>query len=162
MVFMGLKEVLISLNQLETLGIIEDYAIGGGYAVMFYDIAVSTYDLDVLVVLPTEDDYHKLYKHFRAKGNKIENVYIYIEGMPVQFLPNYISPLFTSAIKDALIVRFAEIHTKIVGVEHLILLLLTSFRPKDMMRIRSLVDCTPSTRQIGLGESGQVVHASPG
>ena len=61
---MGLKEVLIRLNDLKTAGIIQDYAIGGGYAVMFYDIPMTTYDLDVLVLLPSENDYHRLYEHF--------------------------------------------------------------------------------------------------
>jgi len=73
---LGLKNVLACLNELKAAGIIQDYAIGGGYAVMYYDLPISTYDLDVLVLLPNEEDYHKLYEHFRAKGNKIEDVYI--------------------------------------------------------------------------------------
>ena len=136
---MGLKEVLVNLNNLKASGIIQDYAIGGGYAVMFYDIPISTYDLDVLVILPTENDYHKLYEHFRAKGAKIENVYIFIEDMPVQFLPNYISPLFNSAIKEAITIEFESIQTRFVSVEYLVLLLLTSFRLKDKIRIQSLI-----------------------
>lgn len=137
---MGLKEVLINLNDLKTIGIIEDYAIGGGYAVMFYDIPLSTYDLDVLVILPTENDYHRLYEHFRSKGATIENVYIFIEDMPVQFLPNYISPLFNSAIEEAIIAQFEGIHCKFVSVEYLVLLLLTSFRMKDKIRIQSVLN----------------------
>lgn len=137
---MGLKEVLISLNDLKTVGIIQDYAIGGGYAVMFYDIPMSTYDLDVLTVLPTENDYHSLYEHFRKKGAKIENVYIFIEGMPVQFLPNYISPLYNSAIEGANLMEFEGVHCKFVSIEYLVLLLLTSFRPKDKIRIKSLLE----------------------
>ena len=136
---MGLKEVLISLNDLKAVGIIQEYAIGGGYAVMFYDIQISTYDLDVLVILPSENDYHRLYEHFRAKGAKIENVYIFIEDMPVQFFPNYISPLFNSAIEEAIIVEFEGIHCRFVSIEYLVLLLLTSFRFKDKIRIQSLI-----------------------
>jgi len=139
---MGLKEVLVSLNELKTAGIIQDYAIGGGYAVMFYDIPISTYDLDVLVILPSEKDYHKLYEHFRDIGTKIENVYIFIEDMPVQFLPNYISPLFNSAIEEAITVEFESIQTKFVSIEYLVLLLLTSFRRKDKIRIQSLIGKT--------------------
>jgi hypothetical protein len=74
---MGFREVLVSLNGPKEAGIIQDYAIGSGYAVTFYDIPILTYDLDVLVILPTENDYHRLYEHFRTKGAKIENVYIY-------------------------------------------------------------------------------------
>jgi len=136
---MGLKEVLISLNDLKAVGIIQEYAIGGGYAVMFYDIPISTYDLDVLVILPSENDYHRLYEHFRAKGAKIENVYIFIEDMPVQFFPNYISPLFNSAIEEAIIVEFEGIHCRFVSIEYLVLLLLTSFRFKDKIRIQCLI-----------------------
>lgn len=137
---MGLKEVLTHLNDLKAAGIIQGYAIGGGYAAMFYDIPTTTYDLDVLVALPTENDYHRLYEHFRTKGAKIENVYIFIEGMPVQFLPNYISPLFNSAIEKANIVDFQGVSSKFVTVEYLIVLFLTAFREKDIIRVKSLLN----------------------
>ena len=137
---MGLKEVLISLNDLKTTGIIKDYAIGGGYAVMLYDMPIVTYDLDVLAVIPTENDYHRLYEYFRMKEAKIEDVYIFIEGMPVQFLPNYISPLFDSAIQEANLIEFEGVNCKFVTIEYLVLLLLTSFRTKDKIRIRELLN----------------------
>ena len=88
-----LPSVLASLNDLKATGIIEDYAIGGGYAALYYDVQDATYDLDVLVVLPSEADYPKLYEHYRTKGARIENVYVFVEGMPVQFFPNYIHPI---------------------------------------------------------------------
>lgn len=137
---MSLKDVLVNLNNLITAGIIQDYAIGGGYAVMFYDIPLTTYDLDVLAILPTENDFHRLYEHFRTKGAKIEKEYIFIKGMPVQFLPNYISPLFNNAIKEANMVEFEGICSKFVSIEYLIVLLLTSFRWKDKIRIQSLLN----------------------
>lgn len=147
---MGLREVFISLNNLKTSGIIQDYAIGGGYAVMFYDIPMATYDLDVLVVLSTENDYHRLYEHFRTKGTKIENVYIFIEDMPVQFLPNYISPLFNSAIEESNLVEFEGILCKFVTIEYLVLLLLTSFRWKDKIRIQGLLNKVNQNLLLGL------------
>jgi len=137
---LGIKDVLITLNNLVKLGIIKDYAVGGGYAVMYYDIPVTTYDLDVLVILPSEDDFHKLYEHFRRNGNKIEDVYIFIGDMPVQFLPNYISPLFNSAIEESNVIEFEGVSSKFVSMEYLIALLLTSFRPKDKIRIGSLLN----------------------
>jgi hypothetical protein len=136
---MGLREVIISLNRLKAEGIIQDYAIGGGYAVTFYDIPMPTYDLDVLAILPTEDDYHALYEYYRNKGAKIENVYIFIEEMPVHFLPNYISPLFDNAIRESNVVDLEGVDCKFVRIEHLVLLLLTSFRPKDKIRLESLL-----------------------
>jgi len=136
---MGLKEVLTQLNNLKATGIIQDYAICGGYAAMFYDIPMATYDLDVLVVLPTENDYHRLYEYFRSQGAKIENVYIFIEDMPVQFLPNYISPLFNSAIEEANTVDFQSVSSKFVSIEYLIALYLTAFRKKDRVRVQNLL-----------------------
>ena len=132
--------MLVTLNDLKKKGVIQDYAIGGGYAVMFYDIPTTTYDLNVLVVLPSEDDFHRLYEYFRERGAKIEDVYIFINNMPVQFLPNYINPLFNSAIEEANEIEFEGVHSKFASIEYLIALLLTAFRPKDRIRIQSLLD----------------------
>ena len=136
---MGLREVLASLDDIKAAGIIQDYAIIGGYATMFYDVPLTTYDLDVLVVLRDEGDFHRLYEHCRTRGARIEDVYIFIEDMPVQFFPNYISPLFNSAVEEANVVEFEGIRCKFPTVEYLIVLLLTSFRPKDKIRIQSLL-----------------------
>lgn len=137
---MGFKEVLADLNSLRETGIIKDYAIGGGYAVTFYDVPIMTYDLDVFVVLGSEDAYHNLFEHYRHRGNKIEEVYIYIDDIPVQFLPSDISPLSDVAVKEAHEIDFEGVKGRIIKKEHLIALLLTAFRPKDIIRIRSLID----------------------
>jgi len=136
---MGIKEALANLNEIKNAGLIQDYAIGGGYAVTFYDVPQATYDLDVFVMLSSEDEYHRLYEHFKTNGAKIECTYIFIGDMPVQFLPNYISPLCHDAIKEAKQVEFDGIRTRFVSLEYLILLLLTSFRPKDRIRIGRLL-----------------------
>ena len=135
---MGFREVLISLNNLREIGIIREYAIFGGYAVMLYGIPMSTYDLDVLVFLPTPEDYHRIYEYYHKKGARIENVFIHIEGMPVQFFPHDISPLHSAAIEEANNVDFEGIQCRFVSLEYLILLLLTSFRPKDRIRLQDL------------------------
>ena len=137
---MGLKDVLVNLNGLKSAGIIQDYAICGGYACTFYDVPMTTYDLDVLVVLLTEKDYHRLYEHFRTMGARIENIYIFIEDMPVQFLPNYISPLHHEAIMEANVIEFEGVSSKFVSIEYLIVLLLTAYRWKDKIRIQNLLD----------------------
>jgi len=135
----NLPNVLIELNALVKLGIIQDYAIGGGYAVMYHGIPYSTLDLDVLVVLSSEEDFHTMYNYYRQKGNKIKDVYIYIADMAVQFLPSYISPLFSNAIKEAQQLEVNRVPSKVVTVEYLIALLLTAFRPKDKIHVIELV-----------------------
>lgn len=135
---MAFLNAIETLNNLKRLGIIEDYAIGGGYAVNYYLEPSYTYDLDILVPLSSDVDYRALYKYFKERGHKIENVYIIIEDMPVQFLPSYISPLFGDAIRKARRITVRGIPTKVIKVEHLIALLLVSFRPKDRIHILEL------------------------
>lgn len=136
---MGLLAALETLNGLKKRGVIRDYAIGGGYAVNYYSEPSYTYDLDVLVLLRSDADYHALYKHFREAGNRIENIYIMIGDLPVQFLPSYISPLFHEAVRKARRITVGGVPSKVVGVEHLIALLLVSFRPKDRIHIIELL-----------------------
>ena len=59
--------------------------------------------------------------------------------MPVQFFPNYISPLFDSAVRESIPIEIGSIKSRVVSIEHLLVLLLTSFRPKDKIRVQELV-----------------------
>ncbi len=97
---MDIPGALGALNELKEKGVIQDYAIGGGYAVIYHNIPYSSYDLDIFAILRSDDDYRAIYQHFREKGNKIEDVFIYIEDTPVQILPN-ISPLYNEAVEQA-------------------------------------------------------------
>jgi len=135
-----LSEALRILNQLKEKADIRDYAIGGGYAVIYHTVPYSTYDLDIFVILRNEDDFHALYQYFREKGNKIEDVYVYIDDMPVQFLPSYISPLFNETIEQAHKIIIEGIPSKVARVEHLIVLALDVFRAKDKIRIVQLLE----------------------
>ena len=137
---MGLLTALETLNGLKRKGVIKDYAIGGGYAVNYYLEPSYTYDLDVLVLLGSDADYHALYNYFREAGNKIENIYIMIGDLPVQFLPSFISPIFDEAIKKARRITVGGVPSKVVRVEYLIALLLVSFRTKDKIHILSLLE----------------------
>jgi hypothetical protein len=137
---MALKEALIALNKLKDDGVIGDYAICGSYAYSFYTPGLPTYDLDVLSILPSDNDFHRLYEYFRSKNARIEDVYIYIDDMPVQFLPNNISPLHHEAIIKARVVQFEGVTSKFVSIEYLIVLLLTAFRSKDKIRVQILLN----------------------
>jgi predicted nucleotidyltransferase len=135
---LGLPEALATLNELKEKEIIKDYAIGGGWAVIYHGVPYTTYDVDIFVMLKDESDYHRLYDHFREKGNRIEDVYIYIGDMPIQFLPNYIKPLFNETIEQAHEIEIEGIPSKVARVEHLIVLALDAFRTTDKYRIIQL------------------------
>ena len=124
------------VNTLRESGLIRGYAIGGGYALNYYLEPILTFDLDIFILIDTEKDYSILYEHFRRKRYKIESLYVVIGGLPVRFLPSYISPL----IEEAKRIRIRGTYTKILKVEHLIATLLVAFRPKDRMVIPQLIE----------------------
>jgi len=95
--------------------------------------------LDIFAILRSDDDYRAIYQHFREKGNKIEEVFIYIEDIPVQILPN-ISPLYNEAVEQAHQIEIDGIPSKIARVEHLIVIALEAFRLKDKIRIAQLLE----------------------
>ncbi len=132
-------ETLKALNRIKRMGLVKDYAIAGGYAVNYYLEPRFTYDLDLFIVLSYEEDFHQLYKFFRDAGNKIENVYIWIEGTPVQFFPTYISPLFAEAVEKARRIRVRGVTAKVLSVEYLVATLLLAFRSKDRAVIPDLL-----------------------
>jgi predicted nucleotidyltransferase len=138
---MPFRRVVPKLNELKKMGLIGDYAICGGYAVMFHGSSFETYDLDVVVVMPGDriDLLHDLYEHFSKIKARIEKEHVYIEGMPVQFFPASIDPLYQHAVENAILVEYDVGTTKFVSLEHLILLLLTAFRQKDKIRIKELL-----------------------
>jgi predicted nucleotidyltransferase len=133
-------KALRTINNLKNAGLIKDYAIGGGYALNYYLEPILTFDLDIFILLDTEKDYSALYEYFRSKRYKIENVYIVIGDLPVQFLPSYISPLVEEAIKKAKRIKMRGMYAKILRVEYLIATLLMAFRPKDKMVIPQLLE----------------------
>ena len=134
-----LSEALRAFNQLKERGVIEDYAIGGGQAIIYHSVPLSTYDLDLFVILRNDADYHAIYQYFREKGNKIEDEYIYIDDMAVQILPN-ISPLFNETVEQAHKVIIEGIPSKVARVEYLIVIALGAFRPKDKYHILQIKD----------------------
>ena len=58
---MGFLGALEALNDLKANGIIKDYAIGGGYAANYYLEPSYTYDLDILVLLGSDVNFHAIY-----------------------------------------------------------------------------------------------------
>jgi hypothetical protein len=135
-----LIEALRTLNRLKKTGLIEDYAIGGGYAVNYYLEPILTYDLDIFLSMDTDEEFSALYGYFKKARYKIENVYIMIKKIPVQFLPSSIHPLIDEAVRKAKRIRVKDVYTKVLTVEYLIGTLLMAFRPKDKMIIPHLLE----------------------
>jgi hypothetical protein len=66
------EKTLTILNNLVTQGLLEQYAIGGGIAVLFYAEPILTYDLYVFCLLPKKQDdlisLSPIYEYLLEKG----------------------------------------------------------------------------------------------
>ncbi len=135
------SEALIALNELKAKEIIQDYAIGGGLAIIHHNVQYASQDLDVFAIVVSEDSFSMLqpiYKYFRDRGHKEKGAHIWIGDIPIQIFPN-VSPLHNNAVEEADKIEVGGIPTKVIGVEHLIALSLIPFRPTDKWRIGQLL-----------------------
>lgn len=125
-------------------GIIGGYAIGGAMAATFYIEPVTTFDLDVFVVLPQEADglllsLGPLYDYLRAAGFKEDKECVVIHGIPVQFLPAF-NPLVEEALANAIETDYDGIKVPVFSPEHLTAIALQTGRGKDKARVQSFAE----------------------
>lgn len=139
-----MEKAIKALNELKKRKLIEDYAIGGGIAVIFYVEPVLTYDLDIFFISSSAQEgklitLSPIYDYFKGKGYRIDKEHIIIEGMPVQFIPVY-NELVKESVENAREIKYKGTNTKVLRAEHLISIMLQTFRPKDKERIIRLLD----------------------
>lgn len=138
-----MRETLKVINQLVKDGVIEAYAIGGAIAAIYYLEPFDTADLDVFVRLnATGSDLMILapiYEYLTERGYKAKGESIYLEGLPVQFLPVF-NPLTEEAVAKAQTIKYARLTTRIMRPEHLVAIMLDTGRPKDYLRISMFLE----------------------
>jgi hypothetical protein len=121
--FPKLADVIAAINDLKQMGLIQDYAISGAMAQLFWDEAVVTFDLDVLVLLgPVAsmlDPLREIYEWAEERGYPNRAEHILISDFPVQFLPAP-DPLSEDAVTNAAEVEAAGVAIRVVRPEYLI------------------------------------------
>lgn len=127
------------INQMTADGIIEDYALGGATAVIFYTEPIATEDVDVFVHLKPDGnpftEFQPIFDWLKDKGYGMKGEHFYVEDFPVQFLPTGKS-LLDEAITEAN--EFAlndEVKACVMTPEHLVAIMLDTGREKDFRRI---------------------------
>jgi hypothetical protein len=138
-----LKETLKVINRMVKNGVIKEYAIGGAVAAIYYLEPFDTADLDVFVQVQTMGSVvmilAPIYQYLTERGYKPKGEFIYIEGLPVQFLPVF-NPLTEEALEKAQPIRYARTTTRIMRAEHLVAIMLDTGRPKDYLRISMFLE----------------------
>ena len=118
-----MRDTLQVLLRLRNEGLLARFAIGGAVAASYYVEAVATEDLDIFALL-------------RAT---LESEHVVIHGWPVQILPAY-TPLVEEAVEAAVERPFHDLAVPVVGAEHLCAIALQTGRPKDYLRVHSMIE----------------------
>ena len=144
-----MEKTLVAVNQMLELGIIADYAIGGGMAAMFYMEPVLTYDLDIFCVLAGEGKglniLAPIYKWAEQAGYKTFKEHLLIEGLPVQFIPVY-NDLIREAVEKAVLKKIGPAKARVVAPEYLVAIMLQTSRKKDAVNVVKMLEETKLDR----------------
>lgn len=139
-----MEKVIEILNRMKADGVLQNFAIGGGIAFIYYLEPYLTYDVDVFIspVIVGENklvSFGRIYEYLEELGYKAEREYIRIEDWLVQFVPAS-EPVQEEAVEQAKRVAFAGQVTLMFSREHLAVELLRSGRPKDHARVVALIE----------------------
>ena len=120
-------DALRVLNEMKGAGVVEDYAVAGAMAMVFWAEPIPTYDLDVLVFLPGDEStivsLAPLYSWAAERGHKAQAEHVMIGGVPVRFLPAHNS-LAEEAIDRAATLEYGGVPVRVVRPEYLVALYL--------------------------------------
>jgi len=124
---MAFADALCALNTMKAEGVIEEYAVAGALALVFWTEPVPTYDLDVLVFLPPSVgsvvSLESIYRWTSERGYLAEKEHVIIEGVPTQFLPSP-NDLADEAIETAETLDYDGVPARVVLPEYLVALYL--------------------------------------
>jgi hypothetical protein len=139
------SDALRAVNSLKAEGVVEDYAIAGAMAILFWTEPVPTYDLDVLVFLPGSTgslvSLEGIYNWARRNGHPTDAEHVIVAGVPTQFLPAP-SKLADEAIRTAAEMDYDGVRVRVVRPEYLIALYLepSARTPKRQARAAMLLE----------------------
>ena len=124
---MAFVDALRALNTMKAEGVVEEYAIAGAMALVFWTEPVSTYDLDVLVLLPSSTgplvSLDGIYQWASSRGYATHKEHVIIEGVPTQFVPSP-GALGDEAIETAETLEYEGVPARVALPEYLVALYL--------------------------------------
>ena len=149
----GFIIALEGLNSLKKIGIIIDYAVGGGIAALRYTEPFFTNDLDIFITIPPSNkkliDITPITDYFIHKGYIWYKEHVIIEGTPVQFL--VADQLEAEAVRMASRRKFLGVWTKVFTPEYLVAIMVKVGRPKDKQRLLMLLEQTTLNNDVLAG-----------
>lgn len=138
-----MEKALKIINLMQKEGLFKKYAIGGAIAALFYIEPITTFDLDIFIILPEQSgalvSLSPLYAWLKKKGYNPRDEQVIIEGIPVQFIPAY-NDLVNDALNNAVERKYNATLTCVLRAEYLIAIMLQTYRTKDKDRLIKFLD----------------------
>lgn len=135
-----LADVLRAANGLMAAKLIEDWALGGALAAIYYVEPFTTYDADIFFI-PADQGLTAgipaIYAHLQAQGWLVEREHLLVRGFPVQFLAA--SGLTEEAVREAESMEFEGVPAKVFRAEHIVAIAASVGRQKDKARIEQML-----------------------
>jgi len=137
-----MKTLFLYLKEMQSMGLISSYALGGATALVYYFEPVQTQDIDLFIVLTDKKDslvnLSPIYSYLAERNVELKNEYVIVEGVPVQFLVPY-NALVEEAISKAVEVDFNGASIPVPPIEYLMAIMLQTWRMKDRSRLEELI-----------------------
>lgn len=137
-----MQKAIKILNQLVAEGLIEDYAIGGSVAMLFYAEPVTTKDVDIFIETKSNSlivSYSPIYAYLKNLGYEMIDQHVVIEGIAIDFLPAY-NPLVMEALNNANTMNYSGENVDVFTPEYIIAIALQTGRPQDYQKITILLN----------------------
>ena len=144
-----LADVLRAANELVAAGLIEDYALGGALAAIYYVEPFTTYDADIIFVAADKGltaGIPAIYAHLQKHGWRVEREHLLVCGFPVQFLAA--AGLTEEAVRKARTIDYEGVPAKVFRAEHIIAIAASVGRHKDLARIEQMLEQTEIDRTL--------------
>lgn len=135
-----LAEVLRAANDLVAAGLLEDWALGGALAAIYYVEPFTTYDADIFFIPKDKGmtaGIPAIYAHLQAQGWQVEREHLLVRGFPVQFLAAH--GLTGEAVREAERIDYEGVPAKVFRAEHIVAIAASVGRAKDKARIEQLL-----------------------
>lgn len=145
-----MNRIVEAMQRLIAESVIENYALGGASALIFYTEPVLTYDLDIFVIIRHDStliDMSRLYQRLQAMGYHAQGDVVMIVDTPVLLLVAY-DPLVEEAVAQARELPFNGDTIRVMTPEYLIAIALQTGRYKDRERVRLLLEQTSIDRAV--------------
>ena len=138
-----MEKTISVINSMQQERIFERYAIAGGIAAMFYTEPVTTFDLDIFIILRTTEgqviSLSPIYSWLTERGYIPEREQVIIEGSLVQFFPVY-NELTEQAVLNSVEYTIGNTSTYVISREYLFAIMMQTGRSKDHERMQIFWD----------------------